>query len=95
MACQNESETTTYQAHTSPKNTPIVILVFQDGTIKLDGEMVKFDDLSELLTKKLQTAKEQGVQPLPEVEVQTRGDVLMGTRGAIRDAIQEAKAAVK
>ena len=60
------------------------------GTEKMDADILRMRLLDSLKTLKRQTGKYPN-----KIKVRTRGDVLMGARGAVQDVIQEAKDSLK
>ena len=73
----------------------LVIVVDSTGTITMGSEVVTFKNLESNLVDSLQIIKKTHGKLPDTIICNTKGDVLMGTRGAIKDAILDAKEKVE
>ena len=69
----------------------LVIVVDSTGAIMMGSEVVSMANLETKLVDSLQSIKKMYGKLPDTIICQTKGDVLMGTRGAIKDAILDAK----
>ncbi len=89
-------DSTTLKSTTTTVSTDsLVIVVDSTGTITIGGEVVGFDNLESKLVDSLQIIKKMHGKLPDTVFYRTKGDVLMGTRGAIRDVISDAQQKVE
>ena len=73
----------------------LVIHVDSTGTIRLGNKKISLDELEDKLVDSMRIIK-KNYSKLPDtILLRTNGDVLMGTRGAIKDMIMDAKDKVK
>jgi biopolymer transport protein ExbD len=69
----------------------LVINVDSTGNMTLGNQKVDIESLTTKLTDSLQSIKKQYGKLPDTIICRSKGDVLMGTRGAIKDAIMDAK----
>ena len=77
-----------------PRPNPYWVTIDSSSKITFDGKEIKdLDVLQKMLTDSLKAMKKSG-QPLPDtIMFRTEGTVMMGMRGALHDAINDARAA--
>ncbi len=77
-----------------PRPNPYWITIDSTSKITFDGKEIKnLDVLQKMLTDSLKAMKKSG-HPLPDtIMFRTEGTVMMGIRGAVHDAINDARAA--
>ena len=103
-ACDNTPQNTTMTLPPPPFidrqinqliSNPYWIIIDSTGKITLAGKVVYLDSLQGKLEDSLKTLKKNG-QPLPDtIMYKTEGTVMMGVRGAVKDAINDARAKIK
>ncbi len=78
----------------TPRPNPYWITIDSTSRITFDGKEIKnLDVLQKMLTDSLKAMKKSG-HPLPDtIMFRTEGTVMMGMRGALHDAINDARAA--
>ena len=77
-----------------PRPNPYWVTIDSSSKITFDGKEIKdLDVLQKMLTDSLKAMKKSG-HPLPDtIMFRTEGTVMMGMRGALHDAINDARAA--
>lgn len=91
-------QTDTTTTRSMPQNMPtdsLVIVVDSTGKITMGTEVVSFENLESKLVDSLTIIKKIHGKLPDTIICNTKGDVLMGTRGAIKDAILDAKEKVE
>ena len=78
---------------TSPPDT-LFVDVYQNGKIKMGSRNIDFDSLTSNLTDTLRKIKKRTGRFPKVIHSRSNGEVLMGVRGATRDAIKDAKDSV-
>ncbi len=73
----------------------LVIVVDSTGAIMMGNEVVKMENLKTELIDSLQMIEKKYGKMPDTIICRTKGDVLMGTRGAIKDVILEAQMEAK
>lgn len=78
-----------------PRPNPYWVTIDSMGKITFAGQSMTIDKLEKTLTDSLIALKRSG-QPMPDtIMYETRGTVMMGIRGAVGDAINDARAAAQ
>ena len=69
----------------------LVVLVDSTGIIRVGNQKIKLENLETKLVDSLKVFKKKYGKLPDTILCRTKGDVLMGTRGAIKDAILDAQ----
>ncbi len=90
-----QTDTTTRSLPETVSTDSLVIVVDSTGAIMMGSEVVSMANLETKLVDSLQIIKKMHGKLPDTVICNTKGDVLMGTRGAIKDVILDAKEKVE
>ncbi len=106
LACNNAGKTETQttaeaippmrdiQDAPPPRPNPYWITIDSSSKITFDGKEIKdLDVLQKMLTDSLKAMKKSGHSLPDTIMFRTEGTVMMGMRGALHDAINDARAA--